>query len=210
MHLNKSYKELHIVVGEVGAVNQQHEMLDMLKVLFILDKALHCDDGRFDLFLSLSIGSVTGVQPDSVERSVDPEQNKHKVWVDVTSRQTAVKPWHLASLSDLKELHLNATRLPLGPDTADGDLTLSEGNGRTRRRITQRTMDLPEWFNFWIQVPYTGKLRVTTADSSWGMSCTKVWHNAVNFDVPIIPCSNRVGVYLDRRAGTVAFYSREK
>ncbi|KAK0135033.1 hypothetical protein N1851_029155 [Merluccius polli] len=50
-------------------------------------------------------------------------------------------------------------------------------------------------------------------DSSWGMSCTKVcyaWHNAVNFAVPIVPCSNRVGVYLDWWAGTVAFYSREK
>ncbi|XP_026005010.1 tripartite motif-containing protein 16-like [Astatotilapia calliptera] len=47
-------------------------------------------------------------------------------------------------------------------------------------------------------------------DKSWALDCSKnsytFWHN--NTEIPISgPCSSRVGVYLDHRAGILSFYS---
>uniref|UniRef100_A0A674DTG9 RING-type domain-containing protein n=1 Tax=Salmo trutta TaxID=8032 RepID=A0A674DTG9_SALTR len=47
-------------------------------------------------------------------------------------------------------------------------------------------------------------------DQSWSLVCRNsscsYWHNKNRTDIPV-PCSTRVGVYLDSRAGTLAFYS---
>uniref|UniRef100_A0AAY5LCS4 B30.2/SPRY domain-containing protein n=1 Tax=Esox lucius TaxID=8010 RepID=A0AAY5LCS4_ESOLU len=47
-------------------------------------------------------------------------------------------------------------------------------------------------------------------DQSWVLFCTtsRCWfyHNNTRADIPV-PCSSRVGVYLDHRAGTLSFYS---
>ncbi|XP_020326744.1 E3 ubiquitin/ISG15 ligase TRIM25-like isoform X2 [Oncorhynchus kisutch] len=47
-------------------------------------------------------------------------------------------------------------------------------------------------------------------DQSWSLVChnssCSYWHNKNRTDIPV-PCSTRVGVYLDSRAGTLAFYS---
>ncbi|XP_034148030.1 E3 ubiquitin/ISG15 ligase TRIM25-like [Esox lucius] len=47
-------------------------------------------------------------------------------------------------------------------------------------------------------------------DQSWRLFCSKsrcsFWHNNLKTDIPV-PCSSRVGVYLDHRAGTLSFYS---
>ncbi|XP_034148006.1 E3 ubiquitin-protein ligase TRIM47-like isoform X2 [Esox lucius] len=47
-------------------------------------------------------------------------------------------------------------------------------------------------------------------DQSWMLFCTtsrcSFWHNNLKTDIHV-PCSSRVGVYLDHRAGTLSFYS---
>ena len=51
-------------------------------------------------------------------------------------------------------------------------------------------------------------------DSSWSLGCTKdgysAWHKGVNTPVKLapaaVPCSNRVGVFLDRSGGRLSFY----
>ncbi|XP_010901952.1 tripartite motif-containing protein 16 isoform X2 [Esox lucius] len=47
-------------------------------------------------------------------------------------------------------------------------------------------------------------------DQSWMLHCSSssfcFWHNNNRTDIPV-PCSSRVGVYLDHRAGTLSFYS---
>ncbi|KAJ3607396.1 hypothetical protein NHX12_024447, partial [Muraenolepis orangiensis] len=52
--------------------------------------------------------------------------------------------------------------------------------------------------------------RLGRNDSSWGVSytdaCYNAWHKGANVPVPVTPTSNRVGVYLDWWAGTLAFY----
>ncbi|XP_034148014.1 tripartite motif-containing protein 16-like isoform X2 [Esox lucius] len=47
-------------------------------------------------------------------------------------------------------------------------------------------------------------------NQSWVLSCStsrcSFWHNNLKTDIRV-PCSSRVGVYLDHRAGTLSFYS---
>ncbi|XP_030234412.1 protein NLRC3-like [Gadus morhua] len=89
-----------------------------------------------------------------------------------------------------------------------------------REGLTGRCYWEVEWnHHVWIAVTYRGIERkgwVSEAflgknDKSWSIECNDggytAWHNDGKTDVPLPPTgSNRVGVYLDRRAGTLSFY----
>ncbi|KAL1005177.1 hypothetical protein UPYG_G00055560 [Umbra pygmaea] len=57
---------------------------------------------------------------------------------------------------------------------------------------------------------YGDECRFGFNDQSWLLSCSTsscwFYHNNNRTDIPV-PCSSRVGVYLDHRAGTLSFYS---
>ncbi|XP_059928877.1 NACHT, LRR and PYD domains-containing protein 12-like isoform X2 [Gadus macrocephalus] len=90
-----------------------------------------------------------------------------------------------------------------------------------REGLTGRCYWEVEWnHHVWIAVTYRGIQRkewVNEAflgknDKSWSIECNNggytAWHNDGKTDVPLPPTgSNRVGVYLDRPAGTLSFYS---
>ncbi|XP_062849718.1 tripartite motif-containing protein 16-like [Trichomycterus rosablanca] len=48
-------------------------------------------------------------------------------------------------------------------------------------------------------------------DQSWILHCSSsrfsFWHNSKGTEIPIMPSSSRIGVYVDYRAGTLSFYS---
>ncbi|XP_062864909.1 tripartite motif-containing protein 16-like isoform X3 [Trichomycterus rosablanca] len=48
-------------------------------------------------------------------------------------------------------------------------------------------------------------------DQSWSLFCSpssfSFWHNNKNTEIPIMPSSSRIGVYVDYEAGTLSFYS---
>ncbi|XP_062846283.1 tripartite motif-containing protein 16-like, partial [Trichomycterus rosablanca] len=48
-------------------------------------------------------------------------------------------------------------------------------------------------------------------DQSWSLFCSPCsflfWHNKKNTEIPIMPSSSRIGVYVDYEAGTLSFYS---
>ncbi|XP_076127544.1 tripartite motif-containing protein 16-like isoform X2 [Alosa pseudoharengus] len=131
----------------------------------------------------------------------------------------------------------------LDPNTANGNLHLSEGNRRVERRDElQSYPDHPERFDeysqvlcregvsgrcYW-EVEWSGKdvfiavsyksisRKVRGAvswfggnDQSWSLvlrSSCSFWHNNKPTKLPLV-ASSRIGVYVDHRAGTLAFYS---
>ena len=55
--------------------------------------------------------------------------------------------------------------------------------------------------------------RLGLNNQSWGLDCSdghySAWYNGIETDLPLPPAgSTRVGVYLDRPAGSLSFYSR--
>ncbi|XP_048866650.1 tripartite motif-containing protein 16-like isoform X24 [Brienomyrus brachyistius] len=135
-------------------------------------------------------------------------------------------------------------QLTLDPNTANGRLSLSEGNRKVTWGAEQPYPDHPERFDIWSQVlcresltgccyweaewsgdgawigvTYKGigrkggsaDCRLGFNDKSWMLSCSphsySVYHNNKQTIIPIKPTgSRRVGVYLDRAAGTLSFY----
>ncbi|XP_030634331.1 E3 ubiquitin-protein ligase TRIM16-like [Chanos chanos] len=133
----------------------------------------------------------------------------------------------------------------LDPNTAQGNLCLSEGNRVvTWSNTVQSYPDHPERFGGWEQVlcgqsvtarcyweaewegkevdvvvSYKGIGRTGRGvdcvfgrnDQSWSLTCSlssySFRHNNKITDLPIVPSSSRVGVYVDHRAGTLSFYS---
>ncbi|XP_063050335.1 stonustoxin subunit beta-like, partial [Engraulis encrasicolus] len=132
----------------------------------------------------------------------------------------------------------------LDPNTAHGDLHLSEGNRRVEmRRGGQSYPDHPDRFDLWWQVlcregvsarcywevEWSGALVGIVVsyksisrkgggheclfglnDQSWGLDLTSsssyFYHNNKQTELPLV-ASSRIGVYVDHRAGTLAFYS---
>ncbi|XP_048856912.1 tripartite motif-containing protein 16-like isoform X1 [Brienomyrus brachyistius] len=135
-------------------------------------------------------------------------------------------------------------QLTLDPNTANRELSLSEGNRKVTGGVEQPYPDHPERFDYYHQVlcrenltghcyweaewsgdvaligvTYKGIGRkgcsddclLGANDKSWMLLCSpdsySVWHNNKRTDIPIEPSgSRRVGVYLDRAAGTLSFY----
>ncbi|XP_017537437.1 tripartite motif-containing protein 16-like [Pygocentrus nattereri] len=48
-------------------------------------------------------------------------------------------------------------------------------------------------------------------DQSWSLSCFpsgySFWHDSQETTIPRVPCSSRIGIYVDHKAGTLSFYS---
>ncbi|XP_018531197.1 NACHT, LRR and PYD domains-containing protein 3 [Lates calcarifer] len=134
------------------------------------------------------------------------------------------------------------TKLTLDPNTAQNDLSLSEGDTKATRWTKQPYPDHPERFDYWRQVlcregligrcywetEWCGRAFIGVAyrrmcrkgedsdswlghnDSSWGLTCNKdsyrTLHKGISTAVTTPPNSNKVGVFLDWSAGTLAFY----
>ncbi|XP_076125790.1 tripartite motif-containing protein 16-like [Alosa pseudoharengus] len=134
----------------------------------------------------------------------------------------------------------------LDPNTASGNLRLSEGNrrveGREGRREVQSYAHHPERFDgypqvlcgegvsgrcYW-EVERRGMVEIAVSyksisrkgggdecgfgrnDQSWSLdlrnSRSYFWYNNKGTELPLV-ASSRIGVYVDHRAGTLAFYS---
>ncbi|XP_041955788.1 tripartite motif-containing protein 16-like isoform X2 [Alosa sapidissima] len=131
----------------------------------------------------------------------------------------------------------------LDPNTAQGNLHLSEGNRRVKKRSHLRSYpDHTERFDtlyavlcsegvygrcYW-EVEWSGVVYIAVSyksisrkgkgdeckfgcnDQSWRLRLTSsgfsFWHNDKETELPLV-VSSKIGVYVDHRAGTLAFYS---
>ncbi|CAL8374370.1 unnamed protein product [Boreogadus saida] len=139
-------------------------------------------------------------------------------------------------------LVFDACDLTLDPNTAHGQLSLSEDNRKVTWAEYQSYPDHPDRFDSWSQVlgrealtgrcywevEWGGQVMIAVTyrgitrkgpgaerglgmnNNSWGLYCSDggytAWYNAIPTYLPPPAGSTRVGVYLDRPAGSLSFY----
>ncbi|XP_041955789.1 tripartite motif-containing protein 16-like isoform X1 [Alosa sapidissima] len=163
-----------------------------------------------------------------------------KIFAAVTEVQ-AILPLEPTTREEFLQYSCHFT---LDPNTAQGNLHLSEGNRRVMKRshlrsypyhterfdtlyavlcregVSARCYWEIEWSGEWVNIAVSYKSISRKGegsecgfggnDQSWSLCLTSsgssFWHNNEVTELPLVT-SPRVGVYVDHRAGTLAFYS---
>ncbi|XP_045075945.1 tripartite motif-containing protein 16-like [Coregonus clupeaformis] len=122
---------------------------------------------------------------------------------------TAAAEVHFHNVPKTREEFLeNYCHLTLDPNSAYQHLCLSEFNREVSWSDKALSYsDHPDRFTDHYQVLCKEDLSGTRyCEVERGNVSCSYWHNKNRTDIPV-PCSTRVGVYLDSRAGNLAFYS---